>query len=837
MAKSHPIKTDVFRFITFRSPEPMLLASRNIRFVTNPFLSKSIISHCPIPNEKDSGGEIFQDYLRQFKSMKTLEEIRAIDPSLFDYSDLVVKKKKTVSQIFNDFNQTALREQSSIVEELFHQLYYQVLSRESAPIRQAISRMLIVNHVVSNAKVLLAENINKLTDLKIEIPEQVIACLKPNRYKKCGGELHGVQNLGIADFRRVEQEVCCYVPGEVSHIENVMAREYKERSTRNYVRTENNIETSRETEIENYTDVATTIRNEVTSEVANVLQQDRNSGYGGSVGVSATIFGADVNINTYADFATSNSSSYSNTEAKTYAEEVTKRAVERIVQRTSERRTSKIIKEFEEANKHGFDNRNGDKHVTGVYRWLDIIYTNRLVNYGKRLMVEFMVPEPAEFYKRMLRYVVPKQPGQNDPVNEIEPPKSLKDYNINSYKDINRNNFTDLANEYGIVINGPLQETKIVTQAFSPTPPIRHNGPDWTQQFSITIEPDYVAESINGNYSFRWKAVTGEKAYFTYKIGNVNGGRSNLRGREQTTTGTFSNVLSPAITQAVPVQFSGDKIYTYGVTINVNCRLSAAKFEEWQQAAYNQLMEAYQSLLDQFNDSLVEEQEETQATEDERKETNPALNRLIEQRELKRICLEMVMKPYCRTQGRNNLTDINACDLYDIPQVNQTKEFAEYASQVKFFEQAVDWTLMSYLFYPYYWADKCDWAELMQSNSSDLIFEAFMQSGMARVVVPVRQQFTEAFLYYLETGEIWLGNDLVPGTDSNLYLSIAEEMQTVEGTVEEEWETRVPTTLSIIQGKSAYLEQEGLPCCDKAQNDDTISGIIGTDQVLQIINP
>ncbi|NQY05774.1 MAG: hypothetical protein HRT68_06100 [Flavobacteriaceae bacterium] len=43
--------------------------------------------------------------------------------------------------------------------------------------------------------------------------------------------VYGVTNLGIADFRRVEQEVCCYVPGEVSHIENILAREYKERET------------------------------------------------------------------------------------------------------------------------------------------------------------------------------------------------------------------------------------------------------------------------------------------------------------------------------------------------------------------------------------------------------------------------------------------------------------------------------------------------------------------------------------------------------------------------------------------------------------------------------
>ena len=195
------------------------------------------------------------------------------------------------------------------------------------------------------------------------------------------------------------------------------------------------------------------------------------------------------------------------------------------------------------------------------------------------------------------------------------------------------------------------------------------------------------------------------------------------------------------------------------------------------------------------------------------------------------------MKPYCKIQGKSLNTDVNACDLYQIPQVNQTKEFTEYTSMIKFFEQAIDWQIMSYLFYPYYWANKCDWADLMQSDSDDLVFQAFLQSGMARVVVPIRQQFTEAFAYYLETWEFWHGNELVAGSDNDFYLSIAEEMQTIEGVVEEEWETRVPTSLAIIQGKSAFLEHEGLPCCHTIDNDDTTSNIIGSDQTLQIIKP
>src|SRR5690606_21213914 len=111
-----------------------------------------------------------------------------------------------------------------------------------------------------------------------------------------------------------------------------------------------------------------------------------------------------MNANMAANFSSGGSSSLSYTESKQYAEDITVKALDRIVQKASQKRTSKIIKEFEETIKHGYDNRNGEQHVTGVYRWIDIIYKNNLVNYGKRMLVEFMVPEPAEFFKRVLNY-------------------------------------------------------------------------------------------------------------------------------------------------------------------------------------------------------------------------------------------------------------------------------------------------------------------------------------------------------------------------------------------------------------------------------------------------
>ncbi len=828
----------MFRFVTFRSPEQLSIKDKNIRFVIHPDMSKSVIKTCPIPSPGEDSTKKFQEYLKQFKAINTVPEIRAINPELFDLGTLAYKKKINISDL------TTIENLLTIENEilLFDQIFYQVISKENNYVRQAASLLLIINHALKFKDHLIEFGLKKLTGIKIEIPYQVMECFKPWWFSRCGGSLEGVQNLGIADFRRVEQEVCCYVPGEVSHIENVMAKEYKERSTRNYVRTENTIETTKETEIENLTDVTTATRNELCSEVAQVLEQDRSNSYGGSLGVSAEYMGAQINVNAYADFATSNSSSYSNIEAKTYAEEVTKRALERIVQRTSEKRTSKIIKEFEENNKHGFDNRAGEQHVTGIYRWLDIMYKNRLINYGKRLMVEFMTPEPAEFYKRILKY---KSVETNSETTKLpDPPQNLSEFGINKPEDINKQNVYNVASYYGITISSLPVASLELTINLSPLSPVDHNRHIDTQSLSpINVPNEYEVDKIIGSYTYSYQAgsaLSSQRAFCDFTFGGkiVNSG-FDYSGTKKNKTVNINLDLNPNLAGSIPVGVAYSGCWGFYGAVNVNCILKGSVIKDWQTDCYNKFLTAYNTKLNEYNQAIADanQKDETAQIGDVTESSNTTMNRIIEQRELKRICIEMLVKPYCRVQGQKNYSDINACDLYQIPQVNQTQEYTQYASMVKFFEQAIDWQIMSYIFYPYYWASKCVWADLMKSESDDLVFQAFLQSGMARVVVPIRLQYTEAFAFYLETGDIWLGNELVSGTQNDLYLSIAEEMQTVEGTVEEEWISRVPSTLAIIQGKSAYLEQEGLPCCGDVENSDTTSGIIKDENTLQIINP
>lgn len=828
MANPIPVKQDVFRFVSFRSPNKNISQDFELLLAYHPNLEESYWA--AIPQEPREDEQEIITLVNNFPAIQSTKELKSTYGTMYALAVEAFNKNFKLSEE-RIRNATPLELQQEI--EIFDQVIYQVLAKKSVALREDMAQIVATNRAIKQQDFSQFFSDKRVSDIKVIIPGNVIDIIKPVFHKNCDGKLHGVINLGIADYRRVEQEVCCYVPGEVSHIENVMAREYKERSTRNLVRTEDTIETTRETEIENLTDTTTATRHELNSEVARVLDDMKTNDYGGSLGVNADWGTYSMNANFAANFSSSSASSLSNTESKQFAEEVTAKALERIVQKTAEKRTSKIIKEFEEQYKHGFDNREGDVHVTGIYRWIDIIYKNHLINYGKRLLVEFMVPEPAEFYKRILKYKPTDPESEEDTLPE--PPKKLPDFGINKASDITTSNVYTPASYYGVTVDTLPTGTMDITKDLSPLGKVDHNRNTNTQSLTpINVPAEYEADKIIGSYTYEYRAgsaISAQQAFCDFTFGgNVVHSGGDYSGTRKSKTVNINLDLSPNLAGNIPVSVGYSGCFGFYGAVSVKCILKGSVLADWQTAMYNKMLTAYNLKLDEYSQLIKENSEnETVSNTEEEKYSNPAFNRIIEKRELKRICIEMLMKPFCKEQGRKNYTNQNACDLYQIPQVSQTESFATYAEMVKFFEQAIDWQLMSYLFYPYYWADKCDWADLMSRENDDPVFQAFLQSGMARVVVPIRLSFFEAFALYLDTGDITIGTTI----GSENYLSIVEELQTIEGTLEDTWESRVPTTLAIIQGKSAYLEEEGLPCC----HEDDGNNITPSENILGNILP
>jgi hypothetical protein len=458
---------------------------------------------------------------------------------------------------------------------------------------------------------------------------------------------------------------------------------------------------------------------------------------------------------------------------------------------------------------------------------VDIIYTNRLINYGKRLMFEFLIPEPAKFYREVINKKN-KGNGKKGKKKKTDEPKPPSEYGINSAQDITEDNYLGLGRTYDVTLTAPITpEEKTITKSFGPTddPDAKERTYSYSMIFAEFGDlSKYSANQVEINFNFDYHLKTGGlhtedgtyfilKVYddtFSYDKGNLGDSdgtsKSTSRNKSDSKTRSLPNLKN----ELSPISVQIKNVYNFSINLSVNMKVDSAEMENWQNAVYDTIMQAYEDQLEEYENNLAAEEETS--TETSSVVSNPDFNRTVEQREIQRIAIEMLTKPFGINMGNDFYYEGKKCK---IPQVDQSKKWETYSSRVKFFEQAFDWKMMAYLFYPYYWADKCDWRDLFQTEpADDPIFESFLQSGMSRAVIPVRKGFEEAVDYYLETGDIWNGGGLVMDMDDDLYLSIDEELMEVEGFVDQEWQTRVPTTLTIVQGKSVYLEDESLPCCD-----------------------
>jgi hypothetical protein len=105
---------------------------------------------------------------------------------------------------------------------------------------------------------------------------------------------------------------------------------------------------------------------------------------------------------------------------------------------------------------------------------------------------------------------------------------------------------------------------------------------------------------------------------------------------------------------------------------------------------------------------------------------------------------------------------------------------------------------------------KRSWVEKIGLDNADPDHLAFLQSGAARVATPVRPGYEKVVIHYLDTGEIWGGED-VPALDkvSAPYVDIAAEVREQQGNpideplVVDEWDVRLPTSLVMLQAGAA----------------------------------
>ncbi|HEX8574880.1 MAG TPA: hypothetical protein VF677_01160 [Flavobacterium sp.] len=612
----------------------------------------------------------------------------------------------------------------------------------------------------------------------------------------------GVKRLGIADYKKVEQTVQGYVEGDVAHIENIMAREYKDKATRRLRRSENTMMNSSESEREQLSDTTSTDRFEMQSEVAKVLQEGKDFSAGASFNADWGVYALGANVN----MASHSSKEESNRQAITQAKEVTDRAMERIVTKVKQERIEKIVEEFEENNKHGFDNTKGDKHVVGVYRWVDKVYKNQVFNYGKRLMFEFMVPEPAKLHFLGMaenpmgtKLVKPDDPRTfADPVGTVVP-LNMKDYNA-----VNNATVKYWGSKFNVELT-PMKE------------PVVYTGKSISgDQTGSLLEIEYFSIKEEIKVPEGYQAVSANASLNAVDDNDQRNGKGVLVSVGDTFFNNTSKLglvhsletyrLISNFTDVVPVSATFGNYFSGSATISVRCELTSEARIKWQQETFKAIIDAYEKALVAYDQKVADENAKGNAI----KEANKGFYRQIENMILRKNCISYIIdqnEAANRTYGKNMFKPLapGIERKFSNHEVNVGPALDDYAAFSKFIEQAFEWDIMSYNFYPYYWGAKEDWPRLYQYDNNDPLFKSFMQAGMARVVVTVRPGFEDAVSYYMQTGQIWNGGE-VPVIEDKLFMSIVDELRQPEGQKEgKAWATRLPTALTILQAQTIGL--------------------------------
>ena len=594
----------------------------------------------------------------------------------------------------------------------------------------------------------------------------------------------------IADLKVVRLGSPRYQPGAIAHIENVMATEKRERTHRVLEQTEET--TTRETERieESERDLTTTSQVQMQQEAMEALRSTTDLDVG--VKVSAS-YGPTVSVEADTRLARHDSTETVNRAAASLSNSITQQARQRVVERIKETRTLRHLLETEETNLHGFDNSGKDsKHVVGVYRYVEQVQDAWMENYGKRLMLEFLVPEPAA----VLQWAFESAPAEEDDP-EPQHPKNPANAQENLVpQHIDENNYLQLVGQHDASgVTPPPPPSVELAVSFKP------QADDDLYLFedskTLKVPTGYKATTWSaqcvtwgaGGPDHSWMIGVGEDAD---PVENNNGAqlRKHLNG-----------TVNAQQDSALPVVMLGRGLLSLSASVRVHCERTFEHLEKWKLAVFDQIMNAWESAHQEWEARAAARAFAESASSPLQGGASPDENRAVERRELRRSVIHMLLgapedagafagKAVDRPDSERPTLDLNVA--------------ASERDSISFFEQGFEWTNMTWIHYPYYWADAGQWAESIRRTANDPLWAAFLSAGASRVVVPVRPGFESAIGLYLSTGVIWAGGQ-VPTVGDPAYLGIAEEIAESLGTGGVEPErtplepVRLPTQLVWLQ--------------------------------------
>lgn len=571
-----------------------------------------------------------------------------------------------------------------------------------------------------------------------------------------------IEPYAIGDLQMVRQRLLRYQSGEIARIENVMRGERREVT---HKRTQRQFDEQKQTTAE-----MQILQNDAADERSNLQEESRKT-------VAET-----TETNQYNKFTSSYGpptqatldGSWSKTvqagaapgldDGTRFARDILNKTVKRISRSVSQTRSSSSMSQTEDSVLSLVDNTAGTHSMRAVFRWLNKVYEACVVNYGQRLMMEFMVCRPAA------SFIAHEQALAGQDFIKPVPPLHL---GVVTFEDIGPHNYARLSAYYGVLDLAPPP----LAQRFASV--TLRNG----EEKQIAIPAGYCATNAFVNYVSTPPGLPAPVV---------------LVGRQ-----TFSAAALPG---ALPLNGEDDSVPVsvldycpslsppgaaqVQVNVEIACAPSAHCMDQWRLRTYTSIMHAYQERLAAY---YTRSDTGAQARAPAR---SPLANRQIEQRELKNACLRLLLERLLTLTGMAAQDD----------SLSPPSEFAVNEPRyLQFFDEVLEWNEMVYSFYaspgPGVGGAALELGSL--AGDDDALFASFLQAGQARVLLPVQAAHVMAFLYFYSAGMLWISQDrLAPVNPGDIALlndlKHAEPKYHPMERVGPCWEVVVPTAMQVL---------------------------------------
>lgn len=580
---------------------------------------------------------------------------------------------------------------------------------------------------------------------------------------------------GVGDLLIVKQRLKAYELGDFAYVENVLAGETRDREHRRLDTSEETTTDETETETEKDKDLQSTQRNETQTEADKTVKQQ----FGLEAGLQVSgSYGPTVQFAAHLNANYSTASEETQRKSVSFSQEVTQKASEKVSERVRHAVTRRVLEEVQEINRHTFTNTSNSKHIRGIYRWLNKVYDAQILNYGQRMMYEFVVPEPAAWFL----YAMVENPPPDTEIVKPDPPTfggvPLQPSHLT------RTNYQSYVAKYQ-VRGVPSPPPEFQTASYFDKQDKVQDGTEFGRAGKIDIPPGYEAfgATVMADYAF----TSNDSHAYRIMIGGQSFDFSDVWGCEYQDLGPGYRELS--------IAYSLFHAWEFALGVDVACRLSVDGFAKWQQQVFDGITEGYLKLKADYEEKKAARELQQGPVLGR----NPLENQRLMKDELKKLALMML----------TGSDEIARDSFYASSEPLMRLDSAcENGSWIRFFENAFEWTNLVYVFYPYFWGRHARWGSAIHLTDPDPEFAAFLRAGAARVQVPVRPGFEKAVAHFCQFGEIWNGND-PPLRDDELYVPIVDEIAANLGKFDDEgvpyptgskpWEVRVPTELVVVQ--------------------------------------